>query len=183
MSKQSTVLAYSLAITVLLGGLAVSAPLFAQSPADATQTPLESSESPTAKAPMPMGRAGMMSPERVEARIKELRDKLKITEAQAAAWDKVAATMRDNANRIHALVQARHDKSGRTAIEDLESYKKIANAHAEGLDRFIPVFQALYDSMSPEQKKNADTVFSNYEGSMRGRKAFKRGPRNGTMAK
>jgi hypothetical protein len=47
-----------------------------------------------------------------------------------------------------------------TAIEDVKSYAAIAEAHADGLKKFAPVFEALYASMSDAQKKNADTLFS-----------------------
>jgi hypothetical protein len=46
-----------------------------------------------------------------------------------------------------------------TALEDLKSYSEIADAHATGLKKFIPAFEALYASMSEEQRKNADSLF------------------------
>ncbi len=48
-----------------------------------------------------------------------------------------------------------------TAVDDLRSYSAITDAHAEGLKKFIPVFEALYASMSDAQKKNVDTLFHN----------------------
>lgn len=47
------------------------------------------------------------------------------------------------------------------AVEDFKSYGEIAQAHADGIQKFIPVFEALYNSMSDAQKKNADAVFAN----------------------
>ena len=56
--------------------------------------------------------------------------------------------------------QARFEKAkAMTAVEDLKSYSEIAQAHADGLKNFIPVFEALYASMSDDQKKDADTLF------------------------
>lgn len=46
-----------------------------------------------------------------------------------------------------------------TAVEDLKSYAEIATAHANGLQNFIPVFEALYENMSEQQRRNADTLF------------------------
>jgi hypothetical protein len=46
-----------------------------------------------------------------------------------------------------------------TAVDDLKSYGEIANAHADGIKKFIPVFESLYASMSDAQKKSADTLF------------------------
>jgi hypothetical protein len=46
-----------------------------------------------------------------------------------------------------------------TAVDDVKSYAEIAAAHANGLQKFIPVFETLYQNMSDEQKKNADLLF------------------------
>lgn len=101
----------------------------------------------------------------VEDRIKTLHEKLKITSAQEPQWDAVAQAMRDNANAIHALIEERHQNAKTmTAVDDLESYEKITDQHADGLKKLIPVFQTLYDTMSPEQKANADKVFGQFEG-------------------
>jgi len=98
--------------------------------------------------------------ERVEARIGELHTKLKITPAQEGLWDNVTKVMRDNAKTMEALIKARSEKpTTTTAVDDLKSYSEIAEAHADGLKRFIPVFEPLYASMSDAQKKDADTLF------------------------
>jgi periplasmic protein CpxP/Spy len=98
--------------------------------------------------------------DRVEARIKELHTKLKVTPAQEALWDNVTQVMRDNAKTMEALIKARSEKaSTMTAVDDLKSYGEIAEAHADGLKKFIPVFEPLYASMSDAQKKDADTLF------------------------
>jgi len=68
--------------------------------------------------------------------------------------------MRDNAKAMDALNQARLEKvKAMTAVEDLKSYSEITQAHTDGLKKFIPVFEALYTSMSDDQKKDADTLF------------------------
>jgi protein CpxP len=96
----------------------------------------------------------------VEARIKELRTKLKITPAQEELWNKVTKVMRDSAKTMDALIKARSEKaSTMTAVEDLKSYGEIAEAHADGIKEFIPVFEPLYASMSDAQKKDADKLF------------------------
>ena len=101
--------------------------------------------------------------DRVEARIKELHTKLKITPAQEELWNNVAQVMRDNAKTMEALIKARSEKaSTMTAVDDLKSYSEIAEAHADGLKKFIPAFEPLYASMSDAQKKNADTLFRHH---------------------
>jgi len=100
--------------------------------------------------------------DRVEARIKELHVKLHITPTQEDLWNNVTAMMRDNAQTLDALTQTRVAQAQTmTAVDDLKSYSAITAAHAEGLKKFIPVFETLYVSMSDAQKKNADTLFRN----------------------
>lgn len=101
--------------------------------------------------------------DRVEARIKELHTKLKITPAQEESWNKVTQVMRDNAKTMEALINARAEKANTmTAVEDFKSYSEITETHAEGLKKFIEVFGPFYASMSDAQKKNADTLFRHH---------------------
>ena len=101
----------------------------------------------------------------VETRIKTLHAKLQITAAQESDWNDVAQAMRDNEATISSLIQSRHKSAGNmTAVEDLESYQQIAQAHADGLRKVISAFTPLYNSISDAQKKNADHVFGGYEG-------------------
>jgi hypothetical protein len=98
--------------------------------------------------------------DRVEVRIKEMHDKLKITAAQEEQWAKVEQTMREDAKVMDELTQTRADHAkDMTAIDDLKSYGEIAAAHADGIKKLTPVFAALYDTMSDAQKKDADALF------------------------
>jgi protein CpxP len=97
---------------------------------------------------------------RVEERIKLLHSDLGITEAQEEQWSKVAEVMRENAARMRTLIQARKAKGPMNAVDDLKSYSEIQDAHAAGLRNFIPPFEELYASMSDEQKKKADEIFT-----------------------
>jgi hypothetical protein len=96
----------------------------------------------------------------VESRIKTLHSELHITAAQEAAWNNVAQVMRDNAKTMSDLraQQAESEKTA-SAPDVLNAYAKTIDAHGEGVHKFIPVFQTLYDSMSDAQKKTADGVF------------------------
>jgi hypothetical protein len=97
---------------------------------------------------------------RVEARIKDMHAKLKITAAQEDQWKQVAQVMRDNENMMEPLIKNRaKNAKTMTAIEDLKTYAEITDAHAEGMKKFIPVFETLYVSMSDAQKKEADALF------------------------
>jgi len=97
---------------------------------------------------------------RVEAHIKSLHDRLKITSAEEPQWNEFANVMRENAERMREAVDERNEARGMSAVDDLKAYQTIADAHARGLEKLIPAFQTLYDSMSDDQKKNADAIFS-----------------------
>jgi hypothetical protein len=103
---------------------------------------------------------GALTGEQIEARIKHLHAKLTITPEQEELWNNVAQEMRDNAKTMDDLIKARA-ANGATAnaVDDLKSYSEIAEAHADGLKKFIPLFEPLYASMSDDQKKNADRLF------------------------
>ena len=98
--------------------------------------------------------------DRTELRINDLHTKLKITSTQEDQWSKVAQTMLQDAKTMDELTQTRVDHAkNMTAIDDLKSYGEIADAHANGIKKLIPVFNDLYASMTDEQKKVADTFF------------------------
>jgi LTXXQ motif family protein len=105
--------------------------------------------------------AAKASPEdRVEARIKDMHARLKITQVQEDQWTKVAQVMRDNEKAIEPLIKARADHAKTmTAVDDLKSYAEITDAHADGIKKFTPVFATLYAGMSDAQKNEADGLF------------------------
>ena len=97
---------------------------------------------------------------KVEARIKTMRSKLHITSAQETQWNAVAQVMRDNAHAMADLrEEATEQAKSMSAIDHLKSYAAITDAQAAGIHKFLPAFQALYDTMSDTQKKNADALF------------------------
>ena len=97
--------------------------------------------------------------EDVETRIKTLHQQLHITTEQEPAWKTFAQTMRDNATRMKELREKKNDTQSMTAIDQLNAYAAVVDAHADGVHKLISPFQTLYDSMSDEQKKTADRVF------------------------
>ena len=96
----------------------------------------------------------------VEQRIKELHTSLHITAAEEPQWNAFIQVMRDNAKATDALYQERQDKiATMTAPENMQSYAKITQQHAEDMQKLTPAFQTLYASFSDAQKKQADEVF------------------------
>ena len=95
----------------------------------------------------------------VERHIVDLHANLKITPAEESLWVAVVQTMRDNASNIDTALDKREDTDG-TAIDDLNAYANLVQAHADGVKKLSAVFTPLYASMSGEQKKVADDVFA-----------------------
>ena len=97
----------------------------------------------------------------VEERIKALHAKLSITPDQEKDFGAVAQAMRDNEQQMASLIQDHEGNRGKlSAVDSLNSYTKIAQAHVDGLKNVSSAFSTLYNEMSPEQKMKADKVFS-----------------------
>jgi hypothetical protein len=154
----------------LRNGAAIAAlsALLLSTPALAQTAPAPSATNQTTAAPAPAKtkapRAKLSRADRVEARIKELHTDLHITDAQEPQWSSVAQIMRDNANTMDTLIKQRSAGiKTASAIDDLHSYQTLADAHSEGLKKFIPAFETLYASMSDDQKKTADDLFRSHQ--------------------
>ena len=107
-------------------------------------------------------RAMMSDTERnadVQRRIVDLHAKLGITPAEESLWTAVAQTMRDNANELDKAIDKRENADA-TAIDDLNAYGNVVQAHADGIKKLSAVFSPLYASMSDQQRKVADGVFA-----------------------
>lgn len=100
-----------------------------------------------------------------EMRIAKLHADLHITAAQEAAWTDVASAMRDNAKSMKALIdQWAKQAAQMSALDNLRMHGEMAEEHAKGMRRLIPVFDKLYNMMPDAQKKIADGVFARQEG-------------------
>lgn len=68
--------------------------------------------------------------------------------------------MRENAKDMDALTKNSAEiTKTMNAVERMKYHSKITEAHLDQLKRFIPPFEALYSSMSDNQKKSTDTIF------------------------
>ena len=100
------------------------------------------------------------SSQRVEKRIDDMHTKLHIVSSQETLWQTVAQTMRDNQQTLEPLVAERaKNAASATALQDLDSFAAVSEAHTGGIRRFIAAFEPLYTAMSDAQKKDADTLF------------------------
>jgi LTXXQ motif family protein len=155
------------AAATLLGAIVFASPLFAtrvnlsqasaQTPLAAQEILAQASSSEPMRAPAPPEPAVVES---VDGRLKELHKKLQITDAQKTQWDNLAQVMRDNAKVMVDLQKKRSaDTESMTAVEVVKSYAAVIEAHEAGMTKFIPAFEALYNSLSDAQKKTADSLF------------------------
>lgn len=150
----------------LVGGSALSGAAMAQT---AQPAPAEKpAKAPAAATKVAPGGGGVAArtystPERVEARITDLHQKLAITAEQEPQWKKLAETMRDNAKNVEEKAYERQKAlETMTVMDDLRSYEALAKAHADSMSRLVANFEPLYASMSPDQKKKADSEFQGY---------------------
>jgi hypothetical protein len=162
----SSSLPRAFALAALLGSIAVIHPASAAPNSPGVQSaPLTQDSAMSASAGDKRASSPEAMAQRVENRIKTLHQKLGITPDQESAWNDVAQAMRDNEANLSSTIQAKHENAANmSAVDDLASYQKIAQAHADGLQKVVSAFQGLYDNMSDDQKKNADQVFGQFEG-------------------
>jgi periplasmic protein CpxP/Spy len=132
----------------------------------------QSSPTPTAATPQGAQPPAMSSPiaghpvagknaeERVERRIAQLRTQLRITPAEQQQWDQFAGVMRENARDMDQIFIQRAQKlDTMTALQNMQSYEQLAEAHAQHLQKLVSAFQNLYDAMPEQQRQLADQVF------------------------
>jgi hypothetical protein len=131
------------------------------SPSDETLSVQDpASTGPSVQTPTQENHAQQPPVDPIVDRIKYLHDRLRITPAQEALWANVAQVMRDNAKALTPIIKERveHAKTG-NAIDYLSSYQKLGETQLDSLKKFAVAFHALYDSLSEDQKKIADSVF------------------------
>jgi hypothetical protein len=148
------------AIAALVGATMLASPLTA-----ARADTVGNAAFQLAQASAPKSQAGTGATtskgETVEQRITSLHAALKITPDEDAKWNDVAQAMRENAAAMDKLLAESRPipPQSMTAVQDLQMYQKIAQAHVDGLKNLIASFTALYSAMPDAQKKIADGVF------------------------
>jgi protein CpxP len=146
----------TLAITSV-ASVALAAGFSGSASAQTAGTKMDSGKPPAAAA------ATSTKPQTVEQRISSLKTALKITPDQESKWDGVATAMRENAAAMDKLVKDKQGKMANlNAVDDLKTYQEFSQVRLDGMKNLISSFQALYDSMPADQKKNADHVFDSY---------------------
>lgn len=154
--------ARGLAAATFFGALLLAGPVHAAGSPEPTAVAQLAQTTPPAPPPgaTPTKPPRRSRSERVEQRIKTLHDELQITAAQEPQWNAVAQAMRDHAQMVDQAVQQRQQNPSMTAVDDLKAYEGIVDANAQGMQKLVPAFETLYASLSDDQKKKADELFS-----------------------
>lgn len=97
--------------------------------------------------------------EHTETQIKQLQGSLNLTEAQEGLWNNLTQVMRENAKDMDALTKDRAENKTMNAVEHMKFHSQVTEAQLNHLKKLIPPFEALYASMSDEQKKTTDATF------------------------
>ena len=141
----------SVAIAALLGATMLA------TPPTATRALAQVAATPTPAAAPATETKG----ETVQQRITDLHASLKITPAEETQWNGVAQAMHENAAAVDKLVATNGTTSPQnlSAIQELQIYQQLAQAHVDGLENLTAAFSTLYNVMSDGQKKVADRVF------------------------
>jgi protein CpxP len=157
----SAPLARSVAIAALMGATMLASPLSAARADTVTDGAFQLAQA-TAPQKLAAAEATQTKGETVEQRITNLHAALKVTPEQEKQWNGVAQAMRENAAAMDKLVASSRTTPPQnlTAVEDLRTYQKFAQAHVDGLKNLIASFGTFYDAMPAAQKKVADTVFA-----------------------
>jgi periplasmic protein CpxP/Spy len=151
--------ARSVAIAALMGATMLASPLTAARADSAVGAPIQLAQ---AAAPQSQPAAATKTKgETIEQRITSLHKALKITPDEDSKWNDVAQAMRENAAAMDKLSaeQSAQAPQGVSAVDDLKTYQKFAQAHVDGLKNLTSSFETLYGSMPDAQKKVADQVF------------------------
>jgi lysophospholipase L1-like esterase len=120
----------------------------------------------TPTTPTPEGAGPPPSPVvAVEDRIAGLHEEIGITPQEEPRFDAFAAVMRANAQLMTTLFQqrARAANANVTAVDGMRWYARFATANADAMQKLVPVFETLYQSLSDAQKKAADTAFEDLQ--------------------
>jgi periplasmic protein CpxP/Spy len=150
------------AIAALMGATFLASPL-SPARANSASPPLQLAQNAPQKT-LAATQATSDRADTVEARITSLHAELKITPAEDAMWNDVAQAMRENVANLEKLVAEKRTQAPQnmTALDDLTTYQKFAQAHVDGLKNLTSAFTSLYDAMPAAQKTNADEVFRNF---------------------
>lgn len=116
------------------------------------------------------GMGGMATIDRVEGRIAFLRAELKITDAQASAWNAFADALRANAKKlseIRASMRGKPEDAQQPALtmtDRLDRQEQWLLARLDGTRAMKSAFAKLNETLSDEQKQAANELLAPHMG-------------------
>lgn len=118
---------------------------------------------------MGRGMGGMATIDRIEGRIAFLRAELKITDAQADAWNGFADALRANARKLAEVRASMTPKPGETPPAStlaarLDQQEQWLTARLEGTRAMKSAFVKLNELLSDDQKKTANDLLAPHLG-------------------
>ena len=147
----------SAAIAALLMLPAAALAQSAQAPAAPATPPAVSGGAPPMASHTVQGGS---AEQRVEEHIKQLRTQLRITSAEQPQWEQFANVMRENARAMdQVFAQRMQQYPTMNALQNMQSYERVAEAHAQHVQRLVTAFVSLYNAMPEQQKQLTDQVF------------------------
>lgn len=113
-----------------------------------------------------MGMGGMATIDRIEGRIAFLRAELKITDAQADAWNGFAEALRTNARKLTEVRAAKpgDGQPASTIAARLEQQEHWLSARLDGTRAMKSAFVKLNELLSDDQKKTANDLLAPHLG-------------------
>ncbi len=98
--------------------------------------------------------------DRVDGRLAFLKTELTITDAQTAAWDKLAEAIRKSAASRTERMRGKWsgDEPGKTLVERLEAHEQFMSARLDELKQIKAAWSELYQGLTESQKKEADEI-------------------------
>lgn len=170
------------------GGLAVAVPVFAQQAGPGPQGPMmhrthgDMDGRPDGAPGARFTRMCDDQDARQAGMLAYAEKRLKITDAQKAAWGKFTEAARASAQPMKAACDGLKDKPAPTnAIERLERMDTVMTARQTQMHQMLPAIKELYAQLSPDQQKVADDLLSHgpgHPGFGHGMR-HERGPRGG----
>ncbi len=119
---------------------------------------------------MGAGMGGMATIDRVEGRIAFLRTELKITDAQASAWNGFADALRANAKKLAEVRASMMVKpadaqaKALTMADRLDRQEQWLQARLDGTRTMKSALAKLNETLSDDQKKTADDLLAPHMG-------------------
>jgi periplasmic protein CpxP/Spy len=145
---------------LVLATVAAILALPAAASAQAPQPPAATAPPAGTSSTSPHAVPGSAAAQRVEEHIRTLHGQLRITSAEQQQWEKFAEVMRENGRAMDQMFLQRIQQiPTMNAVQNMQSYAQMAEAHADHVQKLAAAFVDLYNAMPEQQQELADQVF------------------------